>query len=169
MTSAEPGWLHTLGQIAGTVLMLELCFLLLLVCAIVIALAYASWWLHRNVIPVLDLYGGKAQQYMGIAIQGSDRVVGGVAEFRGRWEAITTGARVMLFGTRGAKRPLPAPDAAADGSALEHVIPRVNIPPAAVPALPELPGRPASSAASALPGTDTAHQTGLNGHADELR
>jgi hypothetical protein len=106
MILAEPQWLHTLGQIAGTLLMVELGFVLLLVCVIVGALAYGSWWLHRHVIPVLDQYGGRAQQYMGVAIQGSDRVISGVAEFHSRWEALATGARVMIFGTRGARRPL---------------------------------------------------------------
>jgi hypothetical protein len=116
MTTAESQWLHTLGQAAGTLLMLELCFVLLLVCVIVGALAYASWWLHHNVIPLLDQYGARAQQYMGVAIRGSDRVVNGVAEFRGRWEGITTGARVMLFGTRGARRPTLPTGAEADGA-----------------------------------------------------
>jgi hypothetical protein len=87
--------------------MLELCFVLVLVCVIVGALAYGSWWLHRNVIPILNQYGPMAQQYMDVARQGSDRVVGGVAEFQSRWEAFATGARVMVFGTRGARQPLP--------------------------------------------------------------
>src|SRR6185312_3898452 len=107
MILAEPLWLQTLGQMAGTLLMLELCFVLLLVCVIVGALAYGSWWLHRNVMPILSQYAPMAQQYMGIAVQGSDRVVGGVAEFQSRWEAFATGARVMVFGTRGARLPLP--------------------------------------------------------------
>ncbi|HEX5440730.1 MAG TPA: hypothetical protein VFW76_07590 [Ktedonobacterales bacterium] len=110
MILAEPLWLHTLGQMAGTLLMLELCFVLLLVCVIVGALAYGTWWLYRNVMPILSQYGPMAQQYMGVAVQGSDRVVSGVAEFHSRWEAIATGARVMVFGTRGARRPLPPAD-----------------------------------------------------------
>ncbi len=140
MILAEPQWLHTLGQMAGTLLMLELCFVLLLVCVIVGALAYGSWWLHRNVIPVLDQYGGRAQQYMGVAMQGSDRVVSGVAEFHGRWEAIATGARVMLFGTRGARRPLPPADETGNGMT------------PAIPAPPQTPVNPV--------------QNGMNGHAE---
>ena len=62
MILAEPLWLQTLGQMAGTLLMLELCFVLLLVCVIVGALAYGSWWLHRNVMPILSQYGPMAQQ-----------------------------------------------------------------------------------------------------------
>lgn len=162
MIIAEPLWLHTLGQIAGTMLLLELCFVLLLVCVIMAALAYGSWWLHHNVIPILDQYGGKAQHYMGVAIQGSDRVVGGVAEFHGRWEAITTGARVMIFGTRGAKRPvLPA---SADGSAPTLEPGSVREHAAAAPATPDLPG--GSKIAAAAQPSEAPEQMGLNGHAD---
>ena len=156
MIIAEPQWLHTLGQIAGTLLLLEFCFVLLLVCVIVGAMAYASWWLHHNVIPVLDEYGGKAQHFMGIARQGSDRVVGGVAEFHGRWEAITTGARVMLFGTRNAGRTLPAASPT-DAAAVAHDIAREDIPTS--PAVPDVSETPAVN-------TRTSRQIGLNGHAD---
>lgn len=143
MILAEPLWLQTLGQMAGTLLMLELCFVLLLVCVIVGALAYASWWLHSKVIPILDQYGPMAQQYMGIAVQGSDRVVGGVAEFQSRWEAFATGARVMVFGTRGARRPLPPADE--DGETLA---------PGNIPNLPAAPNPP-----------QTPQQNGADGHA----
>jgi len=143
MILAEPLWLQTLGQMAGTLLMLELCFVLLLVCVIVGALAYGSWWLHRNVMPILSQYGPMAQQYMGIAVQGSDRVVGGVAEFQSRWEAFATGARVMVFGTRGARRPLPPTDE--DGDTLA---------PGNIPNLPAAPN-PAQ----------TPQQNGADGHA----
>jgi hypothetical protein len=162
MIIAEPLWLHTLGQIAGTMLMLELCLVLLLVCIIMAALAYGSWWLHHNVIPILDQYGGKAQHYMGVAMQGSDRVVGGVAEFHGRWEAVTTGARIMLFGTRGARRPvLPA---SADGSAptLEPGVIREDT--VSAPATPGLPD--GTKIADFAQRTDAPEQMGLNGHAD---
>ena len=143
MILAEPLWLHTLGQMAGTLLMLELCFVLLLVCVIVGALAYASWWLHSKVIPILNQYGPMAQQYMGIAVQGSDRVVGGVAEFQSRWEGFATGARVMLFGTRGARRPLP-PMSETDET----------LAPGNIPNLPAAPNPP-----------QTPQQNGADGHA----
>lgn len=152
MVLAEPQWLHTIGQIAGTMLMLELCFVLLLVCVIMGALAYGSWWLHHNVIPILDEYGGKAQQYMGVAVQGSERVVSGVAEFHGRWEAIATGARVMLFGTRNAKRPT-FPNAPGGTTGVTPGMSAAQVP--NVSATPD-PSQP----------SDTPHQIGLNGHAD---
>lgn len=141
MVLAEPQWLHTLGQIAGTLLLLELCFVLVLVCVIVSVLAYASWWLHSNVIPVLDQYGGRAREYMDITIRGSDRVVSGIAEFRGRWEAVATGARVLLFGTRGARRTVLPPAAAEDVAALERDIARENI--LTAPGVPDVSQTPA--------------------------
>ncbi|MGE5333427.1 MAG: hypothetical protein ACM3N4_01890 [Nitrososphaerota archaeon] len=158
MILAEPQWLRTLGDIAGTLLLLELCFVLLLVCVIVGALAYASWWLHHNVIPVLDQYGDVAQHYMGIARQGSDRVVGSVAEFHGRWEAIATSARVMLFGTRGAGRPTLPPSAAPEAAALAQGVARENIPTA--PSSPDVSQTPDPPQ---LPRTP--RENGLNGHA----
>ena len=157
MIIAEPQWLDTLGNIAGTLLLLELCFVLLLVCVIVGALAYGSWWLHHNVIPVLDEYGGTAEHFMGIARQGSDRVVGGVAEFHGRWQAIATGARVMLFGTRNAGRPELLPRAAADAAAVARDIAREDIPTA--PAVPDVSETPAVDMRDG-------RQTGLNGNND---
>lgn len=147
MILAEPQWLHTLGQMAGTLLMLELSFVLVLVGVIMGALAYGSWWLHHNVLPILDQYGGRAQQYMGVAIQGSDRVVRGVAEFHGRWEAVTTGARVMFFGTRGARRPALPPTAAQEMLAMEQGIARENIPTA--PAVPDVSETPDPNARDA--------------------
>lgn len=158
MILAEPLWLHTLGQMAGTLLMLELCFVLLLVCVIVSALAYGSWWLYRNVMPILSQYGPMAQQYMGIAVQGSDRVVGGVAEFHGRWEAITTTARVMLFGTRNAGRPELPPHAPADATAIARDIAREDIPTA--PAVPDVSETPAINTGT----TRAGRHIGLNGH-----
>jgi hypothetical protein len=143
MILAEPQWLDTLGQMAGTLLMLELCFVLLLVCVIVGALAYGSWWLHRNVMPILSQYGPMAQQYMGVAVQGSDRVVSGVAEFHSRWEAFATGARVMVFGTRGARQPLPPTDETGD-----------TLAPGNIPNVPAAPNPP-----------QALQQNGADGHA----
>jgi hypothetical protein len=85
-----------------------------------------------------------AQQYMGMAVQGSDRVVGGVAEFQSRWEAFATGARVMVFGTRGARRPLPPMSETGE-----------TLAPGNIPNLPAAPNPPR-----------TPQQNGANGHAE---
>ena len=103
-SAVEPGWLHVLGQIAGTLLLLELGFVLLIVAALMVGLAIAAWWVHRHVIPVLGRYTPQAQRYMGIAERSGDRIVGGLAEFHGRREQIETALRVFIFGPAEAKR-----------------------------------------------------------------
>jgi len=100
--ATSPDWLHTLGQIAGTLLLVELLVALAIVCALMGGLAYAAWWLHRNVIPVVDQYGQQAQQVMGVAGHSGERIVERVATFHGAQVGILTGLRVFLFG-----RPQP--------------------------------------------------------------
>ncbi len=95
---AEPGWLHTLGQIAGTMLLVELLIALAVVCALMGGLAYAAWWLHRNVIPVVGRYGQQAQQVMDVAERSGERIVERVATFHGAQVGLFTGLRVFLFG-----------------------------------------------------------------------
>ncbi|HEV8193756.1 MAG TPA: hypothetical protein VGP82_20070 [Ktedonobacterales bacterium] len=104
MVIAEPGWLHTLGQMAGTLLLIELVLVLLVVCALVIAIAYAAWWLRGRVVPIVDQYGGEAQRLLGVAQHGTDRVAHGVAEFHGRWEGIRTAIRALIFGRSAMER-----------------------------------------------------------------
>jgi len=98
MVIAEPTWLQTLGQMAGTLLLIELVLVLLVVCALMIALAYAAWWLRSHVIPVVDQYGGESQRLLAVAERSSDRVARGVAEFHGRREGIQTAIRSFIFG-----------------------------------------------------------------------
>jgi hypothetical protein len=100
--ATSPQWLHTLGQIAGTLLLVELLIALTIVCALMGGLAYAAWWLHRNVIPVIDQYGEQAQQVMGVAGRSGERIVERVATFHGAQMGVFTGLRVFLFG-----RPQP--------------------------------------------------------------
>lgn len=104
MVIAEPEWLHTAAQIAGVILTIELGLVLIVVCALMIALAVGARWLHTHVTPVLQEYAPRAQQAMTIAQQGSDRVVGGVAEFYGRRQQVRTSISVLLFGRRAAER-----------------------------------------------------------------
>jgi hypothetical protein len=96
--SVEPAWLNTIGQIAGTLLLLELTTALLVLLVFAAALVYGAWWLRDHVVPILDQYGGQAQHIMGMATQGTDRIIQGVAEFHGRKQAAQTVLRVLLFG-----------------------------------------------------------------------
>ena len=95
---AEPDWLRTTGQIAGTLLLVELLIALVVVCALVGGLAYAAWWVHRNVIPVVDQYGQQAQQVMEVAERSGERIVERVATFHGAQVGVLTGLRVFFFG-----------------------------------------------------------------------
>lgn len=104
---AEPGWLRTLGQIAGTMLLIELLVALAVVCALMGGLAYAAWWVHRNVLPVVNAYGLKAQDALQRTERTGERIVGQVATFHGAQVGLFTGLRVFFFG-----RPTPTPEPA---------------------------------------------------------
>jgi hypothetical protein len=104
MAIAEAPWLHTLGDIAGVVLIIELSLALLITCALMLAIAYGAYWLHVNVMPLVQNYLPRAQQAMSVTEQGSDSLVKGVAEFYSRRQALETGLRVFLFGKSDVQR-----------------------------------------------------------------
>lgn len=94
----SPQWLHVAGQIAGTMLLVELLIALVVVCALMGGLAYGAWWLHRNVIPVVNDYAEQAQDVMTRAERGGEAIVERVATFNGARKGVLTGLRVFLFG-----------------------------------------------------------------------
>lgn len=94
----SPQWLHVAGQIAGTMLLVELLIALVVVCALMAGLAYGAWWLHRNVIPVVNDYAEQAQDVMTRAERGGEAIVERVATFNGARKGVLTGLRVFLFG-----------------------------------------------------------------------
>lgn len=94
----SPRWLHVMGQIAGTMLLIELLIALVVVCALMGGLAYGAWWLHRNVIPVVNDYAEQAQGVMSKAERGGEAIVERVATFHGAQKGVLTGLRVFLFG-----------------------------------------------------------------------
>src|SRR5690242_12018741 len=100
----SPNWLHTLAQIASTILLAELLIVLLIVAALMIGFAIAAVWTDRQVMPVLREYTPRAQEAMTVAHTSSDKVVRGIAEFYGRRQAVETGVRVLLFGRQAAQR-----------------------------------------------------------------
>jgi hypothetical protein len=104
MVIAEAPWLHTLGQIAGVILVIELSLALIVTAALMVGLAIGMRWLHIHAIPPLREYLPRAQQAMSLTEQGSDRLVKGVAEFYGRRQAVETGLRVLLFGKSDVER-----------------------------------------------------------------
>jgi hypothetical protein len=98
VAAVEPPWLHTLGQISGVILVIELSLALIITCAFMIGLAIGARWLHVHVIPPLREYLPRAQEAMSVTERSSDTVVNGIAEFYGRRQAVQTGLRVLLFG-----------------------------------------------------------------------
>ena len=104
IASTSPTWLHTLAQIASVLLLLELGLVLIIVCALMVALAIGTRWLHTHVVPILREYRPRAHEAMTVAQQGSDKVVQGVAEFYGRRQQVETSLRVLLFGRKAAER-----------------------------------------------------------------
>lgn len=99
-----PAWLDTLGKAAGVILGIELIVVLLIVCGLMVGLVLGLRWLNLHVVPVLHENTPKARHVMDLTQQNTDRVVGGVAEFYGRRQAVRTGLRVLLFGRQSAKR-----------------------------------------------------------------
>ncbi len=98
---AEPTWLywlHVAGQIAGVVLVLELWLVLLIVCGLMFGLWLGARWVRMHVVPIVDQYGTQARSALSVAVRGGDRIVGGVAEFRGRQEAVRAAIATFLLG-----------------------------------------------------------------------
>ncbi len=104
IASESPPWLHTLGQIAGVILVIELSVALLIVAALAVGIAYGVHWSRQRAIPILRQYTPRILYAMTVAEQSSDKVAQGVAEFYGRRQAVTTGLRVLLFGRGAAER-----------------------------------------------------------------
>lgn len=98
VAATSPAWLHTLGQIAGTFLLIDVVIALALMAALMVGLAFAAWWLHNNVIPVVSHYGEQAQHVMGIAERGGEAIVEKVATFHGARAGVLTGLRAFIFG-----------------------------------------------------------------------
>lgn len=99
-----PGWLDTLGKIAGVILGFELIVVLLIFLGLIIGLVLGLRWLNMHIVPVLHENAPKARHVMQLTEQNADRVVSGVAEFYGRRQAVRTGIRVLLFGKQSAQR-----------------------------------------------------------------
>ena len=93
--------LHAWADAMGTILLLELCVLLLIVAVLMFVLALGARWLQMHVVPLLNATVPKARQALDVAQQSSDRVVHGVAEVYGVRRAIETATRILFFGKQG--------------------------------------------------------------------
>ncbi len=149
--SPEPHWLRTLGQISGTLLLLELMVALILVVAIAGGLAFAAYWTHKNVIPVVGEYSARAKQVVDIGARAGDRVVEGVAEFHGRRMGFETALRVFFLGPQAAaglvrRAPTPAPLASEAPNAIARPVTTETRSPAPTPIRPTQPTQPSRGA-----------------------
>jgi hypothetical protein len=128
----EPAWLRTVADASSVLLLLELCFALLIITALMLLLAYGARWLRLNVAPVLSAATPRARQALRMADAGTERVARGVAEVYGIRQAVEAGLRALWHGaavdvlaqsapgaTDGAAAPTeaPVPPAAAGGAA----------------------------------------------------
>ncbi len=156
--ASEPGWLHTAGQAAGAILLLELSIALFILLALTGGLAFAAWWTRRKVVPVLQEYTPKAEQAMTVAQQGTATVVNGVAEFYGRRQQVETSLRVLLFG-RGAAERLHEDALAQAAEDLQLMSPAEAGPGPANGWTPRLQNRRAAQTPAVLDGT-TQHTAG---------
>ncbi|HUY75187.1 MAG TPA: hypothetical protein VMV29_00335 [Ktedonobacterales bacterium] len=145
--SPEPGWLHTLGQIAGTLLLLELMLALVLVVAIAGGLAFVAYWTHKNVVPVIGDYSARAKQVVDMGARAGDRVVEGVAEFHGRRMGLETALRVFFLGPQAAdglarRAPTQAPLASEAPDAIARPVTTETPRMAPIPIRPTQPTQP---------------------------
>jgi hypothetical protein len=96
--AAEPGWLRAWADASAVLLLLELCFALLIVTALVFLLALGARWLRLHVAPLLNAATPRARQALRMADAGTERVVRGVAEVVGLRQAVEAGARALWRG-----------------------------------------------------------------------
>lgn len=96
--------LHVWADALATILLIELCVVLLIIAALMAVLAFGARWVQMHVVPLLNTTVPVAKSALQVTNQSTDKVVQGVAEVYGVRSAVVTAARVMLFGKDGARR-----------------------------------------------------------------
>jgi hypothetical protein len=96
--------LNAWADALATILLIELCVLLLLIAALMLVLALGARWLQMHVVPLLNTTVPVAKQALEVANQSTDRVVHGVAEVYGVRRAVETATRILLFGKDGGSK-----------------------------------------------------------------
>jgi hypothetical protein len=96
--AAEPGWLRAWADASAVLLLLEVCFALLIVTALVFLLAFGARWLRLHVAPLLNAATPRAREALRRAEASTERVVRGVAEVYGLRQAVEAGARALWRG-----------------------------------------------------------------------
>jgi hypothetical protein len=95
----EPSWLSNWADASAVLLLLEVCFVLVILTALMFLLAYGAAWLRLHVAPALNAVTPRARQALRMADTGTERVVQGVATFYGIRQAVEAGLRALWHGT----------------------------------------------------------------------
>jgi hypothetical protein len=141
--ATEPGWLRAWADASAVLLLLEVCFALVIVTALVFLLAFGARWLRLHVAPVLNAATPRARQALRMADSGTERVVRGVAQVYGIRQAVEAGLRALLRGTPVDVLAQTAPAAPAPAATAEAPILPVEVVDAAAP--PAATSAPAAS------------------------
>jgi hypothetical protein len=130
----EPYWLHVAGQIAGTVLLIELMVLLLVMLAFTVVLYLGARWVRTHLVPLVDQAGDQTQKALTAASRGGDRIVQGVADIHGRQEALKAAIWTFVLGPRAGREATSAPLPSAGGERLPPgVMPQDGFAPGELP------------------------------------
>ena len=122
-----PG-LHVWADVAGVILLLELGILLVVVTALIFGIAFGLYWLHKHVMPLLDLTVPRAKQALAIANQGNDRVVRGIAAVYGFNQGLDAALRALLRPFRFRQLPATEHEPAALSEAAPDALPVDTLP-----------------------------------------
>lgn len=96
MSIAEVGWLEAAGQAAGVVLIIELMLLILITAVLVAATAYALYYIHNKVIPLLTRLAPAMEQRLQATDRSSAKVAERVIDLHARTEAVKATVRTLI-------------------------------------------------------------------------
>jgi hypothetical protein len=108
MIFAEVSWLEAAGQAAGVVLIIELMLLVLITTALVAGIAYALYYVHNKVIPLLTRMAPAMEQRLQATDRGSAKLAERVIDLHARSEAVKATVRTLV-GRNGHQQLPPGP------------------------------------------------------------
>jgi hypothetical protein len=96
MSIAEIGWLEAAGQAAGVVLIIELMLLILVTAVLVAGIAYALYYIHNKVVPLLTRLAPAVEQRLQATDRTSAKVAERVIDLHARTEAVKATMRTLV-------------------------------------------------------------------------
>jgi hypothetical protein len=106
MALAEIGWLEAAGQAAGVVLIIELMLLIVLTAVLVVGIAYALYYIHNKVVPLLTRLAPAVEQRLQATDRTSTKVAERMIDLHARTEAVKATVRTLVG--RNGHQQLPA-------------------------------------------------------------